>query len=118
MRRIMLLVTVALVMSAMMVAMAMPAMAAPGDGAQHFNLEQADLTFGAVFTPSGVTNARALQHPEGGNAGGTGGGGATVFHEATFHLIGPQGTLLDTEAQAAITPSGNLTLIGHQGRPE
>ena len=109
MRRNMLLVTVGLVMAAMMVAIG----AAPGSAqAIHVSgpgtFDGVPCTIKAVITPSGNANATCqYKKPEGGNEGGSGGGGATVGR-GTAHL-GP----IPLEAHGVITPSGNGTLQGH-----
>ena len=121
MRRILLLVTVAVVMAAMMVAFALPAMAAPGGGAQHHDRVVGDTKVSIVATPSGATNATVLEQPEGDNAGGTGGGGAIVILEnAMIGLNDAQGNLVISDPDATIvsTPSGNELNQLHVGPTE
>ena len=117
MRRIFLIMSVAGLMVAMMGAAALPAIAAPGNGAKHVSFGDDNTSGKAVFTPSGVANATSHEHPKGGNRGGTGGGGAQVGNATTFIVIAPgpgdQGTLVDTEAHSASTPSGNGMVQGH-----
>ena len=109
MRRIMLLVTVGLVMAAMMLAVG----AAPGSAqATHVSgpgtFDGVPCTIKAVITPSGNANATCqYKKTEGGNEGGSGGGGATI--ERGTANLGP----IPLEAQGVITPSGNGTLQGH-----
>jgi len=48
-------------------------MVAPGNGAKHFELPSEQASGSSVLTPIEAGNAKLLGHPEGGNAGGTGG---------------------------------------------
>ena len=107
MRRIIMLGVVALVMAAMMLAMAAPgfAQATHESFSGTFNGDPCEGKL--VGTPSGNINGQCKIKPEGGNAGGSGGGGATVVE-------GP-GTLAGqpAEAHGVTTPSGNGNLQGH-----
>jgi hypothetical protein len=107
MRRVLLVLAVALVMAAMMVAMAAPgfAKAIHDSGTGTFNGEPCEGK--AVQTPSGNINAQCKIKPEGGNKGGSGGGGATV-QSGSGDLGGPP-----AEAHGVTTPSGNGNLQAH-----
>jgi hypothetical protein len=101
------------IMAAMVVVTALPAMAAPGNGAKHFSADFGDSSIKAVFTPSGVSNATSHFNPEGGNAGGTGGGGADVRDDGVFDIDAGEATFENTEAHIVTTPSGNINGQGH-----
>jgi hypothetical protein len=107
MRRILLLGTVALVMAVMLVAMAAPgfAQAIHDSGTGTFNGEPCEGK--AVLTPSGNINAQCQIKPEGGNEGGSGGGGATV--QSGTATVGGQ----TAEAHGITTPSENGNLQAH-----
>jgi hypothetical protein len=105
MQRIILLLTVG---ALMVLALAVPAFAQ----AEHFesqgtiHFQPADCQ--GVVTPSGNENAKCSIKPEGGNKGGTGGGGAETANEPfSFYES------FDPEAHIVTTPSGNQKIVGH-----
>ena len=108
MKRTIMLVTAALVMAAMVAASAMPAFA----GASRFegigSIEGQAAQCQRILTPSGNVNIKcSVKKPEGGNEGGSGGGGATVADvpfNTSFGVL---------EGHLVQTPSGNATLQGH-----
>ena len=115
MRRILLLITAAALVAGMMVAMALPAMAAPGNGAQHLDTTSPSGTkVSIVGTPSGGGNATLQSHPEGNNAGGTGGGGA-VRSTHRFNVGTEPTAVADLDAHTVVTPSGNVNSTAHEG---
>jgi hypothetical protein len=107
MRRIMLVLTAALVMAAMMVAMAIPAFAQATRTSFEGTFKGEPCAGDVVFTPSGNINVKCQIKSPGGNEGGSGGGGATV-EEGTGFISGQP-----VDVHTVITPSGNGTLQGH-----
>src|SRR5215213_2258406 len=98
MKRIIMLVTVALVVVAMTVASAMPAFA----GASRFewigSIQGQAAQCQRILTPSGNVNIKcSVEKPEGGNEGGSGGGGATVVDLPFYTSFGVlEGHLVQT----------------------
>ena len=108
MKRIIILVTVALVMAAMTVASAMPAFAGASKLEGIGSIRGLDAQCQRILTPSGNVNIKcSVKKPEGGNEGGSGGGGATVVDVPFNTSFG----VLD--GHLVQTPSGNDTLQGH-----
>ena len=110
MRRIILVVTVALVMAAMMGVMAAPGFAQAihesGPGSVGGQTCEGKL----VHTPSDNTNVQCKVKPEGGNKGGSGGGGATVA-EGPGSVDNPEGgEPIPVEGHVVQTPSGNVNV--------
>jgi hypothetical protein len=107
MKRIIMLVTAALVMAAMVAASAMPAFA----GASRFegigSIQGQAAQCQRILTPSANVNIKcSIKKPEGGNEGGSG-GGATVVDvpfNTSFGVL---------EGHLVQTPSGNEHLQGH-----
>jgi hypothetical protein len=103
-RRTLLVLTVVVMMVAMSAVTALPAFAQ----AVH-NEAQANSVFGTpvdcklVTTPSSITNVTCHGNPEGGNQGGTGGGGAQIQDDTVFGA---------GETQEVLTPSGNTNVSG------
>ena len=104
-RRVMLVLTMALVMAAMMVAMAAPGFAQAIRLSGPAHIEGEECQGKGVITPSGNVNVRCKIKPEGDNRGGTGGGGATV--EQGTEVV-PFAGGIPVEGQAVRTPSGNV----------
>jgi hypothetical protein len=108
MKRIIMLIAVALVVAAMMVASAMPAFA----GASRFrgtgSIDGQPAQCQRILTPNGNVNVKcSVKKPKGGNEGGSGGGGATVVYvpfNTSFGVL---------EGHLVRTPSGNDSLQGH-----
>ena len=110
-RRIMLVLTVALVMAAMMVAMAAPGFAqATHLGGGHPEIEGEECQGKGVITPSENVNVQCKIKPVGDNRGGAGGGGAIVERESA---VVPFEEGIPVEGQAVWTPSGNVNAQGH-----
>ena len=107
MRHILSVLTVALVMAAMMVAMAAPGFAQATHESFPGTFNGEPCAGKAVSTPSGNINGQCKIKPEGGNAGGSGGGGATV-QSGTGTLDGQP-----AEAHGVTTPSENGNLQAH-----
>jgi hypothetical protein len=97
-----------LVLTAILVlALAVPAFAQ----AEHFESNGPILgDCQGVVTPSGRENANCFINPEGGNKGGSGGGGA----DRVKVPVGLSETT-DPEGQIVFTPSGNQILNAHGG---
>ncbi len=110
MRRILSLVTVALVLAATMMAVAAPgfAQAIHLSGTADINGDQCQGK--GVITPSGNVNVQCKIKPEGNNRLSTGGGGATV--ERGTDVV-PFREGIPVEGQAARTPSGNVNAQGN-----
>jgi hypothetical protein len=108
MKRIIMLVTAALVMAAMVAASAMPAFA----GASRFrgtgSIDGQAAQCQRILTPSANVNIKcSVKKPEDGNEGGSGGGGATVVDvpfNTSFGVL---------EGHLVQTPSGNDSIQGH-----
>jgi hypothetical protein len=127
MRRIILVVTVALVMAAMMVATTVPAFAAKGGnggGAVHTEVDNDTCTAQGtsqpcdakvVQTPSGNLNATVHGHPPKGGAPEGGNGGGAVHSEVDNGTCTAEGGTQPCDAKVVQTPSGNLnaTVHGH-----
>ena len=104
-RRIMLVLTVALVMAAMMVAVAAPAFAQANHLSGHAEIEGDECQGKGVITPSENVNVQCKIKPVGDNRGGAGGGGAIVERGAA---LVPFEEGIPVEGQAVRTPSGNV----------
>ncbi len=109
-RRIMLVLTVALVMAAMMAAMAAPGFTQAIRLSGHAEIEGDECQGKGVITPSDNVNVRCEIKPVEDNRGGTGGGGATV--ESGTEVV-PFGAGIPVEGQAVRTPSGNVNAQGN-----
>ncbi len=107
MRRIVLLVTVALVMAAPGFAQAIR-LSGPADFV--LNGELIFCEGKGVITPSGNVNVQCKVKPAEGNEGGTGGGGAAVERGPA---VVPFDGGIPVEGQAVETPSGNVNAQGH-----
>ncbi len=104
-RRIMLVLTVALVVAAIMAAMAAPGFAQAIRLSGHAEIEGDECQGKGVITPSDNVNVRCQIKPVEDNRGGAGGGGATI--ERGAELV-PFEEGIPVEGQAVRTPSGNV----------
>ena len=104
MRRILLVLAVVVMMVTMLAVTALPAFAQ----AVHSEFSAGSVLgtlvdCNQVTTPSGNTNLTCHDNPEGGNKGGTGGGGAVIEDDTVFGV---------GETQELLTPSGNTNVRG------
>jgi hypothetical protein len=111
MRRIMLLVTVALVMVAMMLATAAPGLARAIVVRDDGDVQGEEFELHGVRTLSDDTNVQCHIKPGDGNEGDSG-GGATVDTRVGLEET-EEGELVPARAHLVRTPSGNVILQGY-----